>query len=1182
MNENESLREQMWDLCYGLLTADEVAALHKQIKSDPAAARLYAEVRLQADLVASAAKVEDASVTLSVPDEGRKVQPAAKKHSGPGESPFKSNAGRSDRKSFRTPSYQAANWLAGLAATALVALIGYGFYAPSRQGKSPSDDQVVAYVYGNNSLQSGLTQNLKVVAKTSRGEPASTELSYQVYFANGEMALRDVVKTDKDGEAQLSLPGSAIQPGSRLEVQAQKNSESEVDKETWEERTSARKTLREQAPKVVVPLLAKEEPITTDVQLERGAYQAGDTVRFRVHAWRTFSNEPATAAEEWKLVAQDGREIPPKAIDLKPEAGSVAGEFQLPEDAPAGDYRLVGIDRKSGTARELERVVVGMNAEAGEPNQRRALALHGYRQLKSLQELDALALARSEDSKAKMAESKKQSMEKGKAELTRGSASPTPLASNAPTAPAPAEGHGETPPAPAAAFPPAPREKDAAKNGLAADPGKRADSLFLKGEPGTERLQGTLAEQNSLSQRAELKDRIAETDQAVQTQGDAITVPVPPELARKKLLVVVSKENSPVATMQYDGVAAVDTRATRSADSQRRGGVDSPEPAPAKEPSGKLADSKSNAGEEQSLPTLLTVQLPPEADGELGVTFYDQSKEPSQPVLRQLVRRNSHRGMNIEVAAVQQNDAGFAPQEELQLKIKATDQKGREVPHSWFAARIVKLGDDIAQADAGSNLRFAADKAADGSRGRPLAPGAVGGAGFGGGKGSSAKDGDAKESNSKDEKRDFAEREAAEKQARKKEAILQTTEAGPAKPGEVAAKTSPAAPAGAAGVANSSRNGALPSQVELKPSTDEDRSRAGQFDSPFSYSGAPVVGHLEIPQEVLLGSNDGLIQDAIRAKEAAAQSARVSFQHGVGRVVLVLAVVALMIFGVLAVLHRPAEAKVWVPAMAVVSGSFVVGSIWLLNGKFASMEVAAVPDAGLHKNRERYHDDFRPMAPAANSPSEPATISAESSSALGMKEQPAPLAMESLEKFNEKSSGPGIGPTVEVAPEGPVPKAEEPAPKAIPGPAGAGGSPGGARKAEEAPPAPAPKAEAGAKPGESKFGFNREEGSKDAADLKGGNEGKFNPQKPALMKSMARNADRDKRDNSPQLLWEPNLPANQQGEAELNLQLPSEPGDYVLIVDVQGPHGVGTVQKHIPVRVPPPAPAAAPAAPSKP
>ena len=79
---------------------------------------------LESDLVASAAKVEDASVILSVPDEGRKVQPAAKKHSGTGESSHKSKSGRSGSRHLRSPSYKAANWLAGLAATALVALLG--------------------------------------------------------------------------------------------------------------------------------------------------------------------------------------------------------------------------------------------------------------------------------------------------------------------------------------------------------------------------------------------------------------------------------------------------------------------------------------------------------------------------------------------------------------------------------------------------------------------------------------------------------------------------------------------------------------------------------------------------------------------------------------------------------------------------------------------------------------------------------------------------------------------------------------------------------------------------------------------------------------------------------------------------------------------------------------------------
>src|SRR5688500_6222424 len=64
MNDSQQLREQMWDLVYGLLEADESQPLIARIKSDPQAARLYAEVRLQADLVGYAAQVEDSSVVL--------------------------------------------------------------------------------------------------------------------------------------------------------------------------------------------------------------------------------------------------------------------------------------------------------------------------------------------------------------------------------------------------------------------------------------------------------------------------------------------------------------------------------------------------------------------------------------------------------------------------------------------------------------------------------------------------------------------------------------------------------------------------------------------------------------------------------------------------------------------------------------------------------------------------------------------------------------------------------------------------------------------------------------------------------------------------------------------------------------------------------------------------------------
>jgi len=72
---NEELRQQLWDLVYGLLEPDEAAALKAKITSDPTVARLYAEIRLQQDLVADAARVEVAPLTFAPQT---KVAPAAK------------------------------------------------------------------------------------------------------------------------------------------------------------------------------------------------------------------------------------------------------------------------------------------------------------------------------------------------------------------------------------------------------------------------------------------------------------------------------------------------------------------------------------------------------------------------------------------------------------------------------------------------------------------------------------------------------------------------------------------------------------------------------------------------------------------------------------------------------------------------------------------------------------------------------------------------------------------------------------------------------------------------------------------------------------------------------------------------------------------------------------------------
>src|SRR6478735_11442643 len=108
MSDSQPIRELMWDYVYGLLSPEENQAMVARIKSDPQVARLYAEVRLQGELVAQAAIVEDQSLQLTVDSakvQQEKVQPAA-------------TASTVSGKKYRTGS-----WLTAIAASALALVL---------------------------------------------------------------------------------------------------------------------------------------------------------------------------------------------------------------------------------------------------------------------------------------------------------------------------------------------------------------------------------------------------------------------------------------------------------------------------------------------------------------------------------------------------------------------------------------------------------------------------------------------------------------------------------------------------------------------------------------------------------------------------------------------------------------------------------------------------------------------------------------------------------------------------------------------------------------------------------------------------------------------------------------------------------------------------------------------------
>src|SRR4029453_6030716 len=122
MNDSQQLREAIWDLVYGLLSDDESGSLIARIKSDPQAARMYAEVRLQADLVGQAARIEDSSLVFK--GDGAAASAVAKA------TESAASASPARRVTSRIASPRATAWLAGIAATALVALLAVGTWWP--------------------------------------------------------------------------------------------------------------------------------------------------------------------------------------------------------------------------------------------------------------------------------------------------------------------------------------------------------------------------------------------------------------------------------------------------------------------------------------------------------------------------------------------------------------------------------------------------------------------------------------------------------------------------------------------------------------------------------------------------------------------------------------------------------------------------------------------------------------------------------------------------------------------------------------------------------------------------------------------------------------------------------------------------------------------------------------------
>jgi hypothetical protein len=363
MNNQADLRQQMWDLIYGLLSAEEAAALHALIKSDPKAARLYAEVRLQADLVAQAARVEDASISLPQV-EPRKAQPAggrAKEHVAPA-------------RLGRASTYRSVNWLAGLAAAALAVLLAVGLCWPYL---NPIAEPQVALVTAHlpESAPAGVPQTVEIETldpTSAKGKPAM--LKMRVIRPQGE-SFEQVVATDAAGKAKAVVPGEVVEPGTQIELYAataprppreraagqgrsDPSPDQMPDSPPSEGNGRLSEGLQQEPPLLAFSLPVEDAPVSTHIRLDKDWYEAGEAVEFR-------AAQVASTARQRQLLSQarfylvgphETLSLPAVETRQHDQSGVVTGKFQLPQSAPPGLY-AIEVEQPSG-AKEVEKVVV--------------------------------------------------------------------------------------------------------------------------------------------------------------------------------------------------------------------------------------------------------------------------------------------------------------------------------------------------------------------------------------------------------------------------------------------------------------------------------------------------------------------------------------------------------------------------------------------------------------------------------------------------------------------------------------------------------------------------------------------------------------------------------------------------------------------------------------------------------
>ncbi|QDU27770.1 hypothetical protein ETAA8_28610 [Anatilimnocola aggregata] len=882
MNTNEELRQQLWEMAYGLLDPEAEAALHTQIKSDPAIARLYAEVRLQTDLVSNAARVEDSSLNISI---GPAADVATQDHRVRSKSPSRSHSKASPRPLATGAQYQAGsstNWLAIIGTTALLFLLGFGLWQPEFLARSVTIQNTAmnsepreaffTTVSVPSALNEGLTNTIEVETRSTQDQAFAADLDVRLVDAAGRETFRQKLSTNEKGRAEVLLPGAALRPGVRLQVSpAAEQAQGQRD--------------QTQSLSTELPIAAERQ--RTLMLLEKPFADPGEKVGFTMVGVKEFSKETQLPpADELMVENRAGADVVQPMWTADANIGVIKGEFELP---PASSTNGLTMRREAAGLKTVEQQTAGVdllaNRSAAEGNviEKQSLPLSRGLMLRNDNAASANGTNRNNEPMRKAGESA--------LKLAR-TADSQALAANLSGAANQTES-GKTPALPAPAMAPAAAPVEVAPVAPPAPP--LAAKGFQRGTLEDGRAQ--LADAKNKSQVPEVSRNVAPSKPgAVAVDKSDLPPPKADQLAANQ--VEAEQANSKLSALKLQAKESANFKSLASNGREPQAALsptdiheslgDLPVPAELARQSVIVVATKDNtviARQElspQELAANKRISLPPEVEGVVDLEYF-RPGDSSAPIYRQQVKRAASRSLHFAIEGLKDD---YAPGERVQLKVRVQDEEGRPVSAAvgvrvWEENAVQQVREPLLLADSFSRAKA--------------------------------------RSVDVDEKQSLA--LAGTSQFRKSAVQLNSRAADPPAvaaanaPGELAA-----APAGGQlGAAN-----AL--EAERKD---------GQRDLAKAQMASDETGFALAPVSVIVADNRAEVMNEVnRAADmtAALESQRQSSQRRIiGKVLAFSAGALLLLVGVLAVARRPVRPLVWLPAVSVALLTLVVGAVQLVS-----------------------------------------------------------------------------------------------------------------------------------------------------------------------------------------------------------------------------------------------------------